>query len=49
MTTAFYSQDIAYLEQSLQQEVEPATAAGLFPVYEQVSSHLCVVSEHATF
>ncbi|KAG0584350.1 hypothetical protein KC19_3G204900 [Ceratodon purpureus] len=36
VTTAFYSQDIPYLEKSLQQDVEPATAAGLFPVYEQV-------------
>lgn len=36
VTTAFYSQDIPYLEQSLQQSFEPATAAGLFPVYEQV-------------
>jgi ATP-dependent RNA helicase SUPV3L1/SUV3 len=36
ITTAFYSQDIPYLEQSLQQDFEPATAAGLFPVYEQV-------------
>lgn len=43
VTTAFYSQDIPYLEQSLQQDVEPATAAGLFPVYEQVSSHCGVV------
>lgn len=43
ITTAFYSQDIPYLEQSLQLDFEPATAAGLFPVYEQVSEHLILL------
>ena len=37
VTTSFYSQDIQYLEYSLQQDFEPATAAGLFPVFEQVT------------
>lgn len=36
VTTTFYTQDIPYLYQSLQQDFEPATAAGLFPVFEQV-------------
>lgn len=36
VTTTFFSQDLAYLGSSLLQDFEPSTAAGLFPVYEQV-------------
>ncbi|KAL2623078.1 hypothetical protein R1flu_003283 [Riccia fluitans] len=36
VTTTFFSQDLPYLDASLIQDFEPSTAAGLFPVYEQV-------------
>ncbi|KAG6550511.1 hypothetical protein Mapa_007879 [Marchantia paleacea] len=36
VTTTFFSQDLEYLSSSLVQDFEPSTAAGLFPVYEQV-------------
>jgi ATP-dependent RNA helicase SUPV3L1/SUV3 len=49
ITTTFFSKDSFYLSESMQQGFENATSAGLFPVYEQVSSFLGLFLHGAQF